>query len=242
MRSVKSAGRGYILTMKNHYIIGCGGIGSWLAPSLCLLAGNDNVTLVDGDRLEEKNLNRQLFTEDDTGKFKADALCERYHCHGVPSYYSFGAIQHQSTDWLFVCVDNNPGRLAALRACDHFGCRAILAANETTSSEAYFYGPKWKDTQLDPRVYYPEILTDHANDPQRPGGCTGEAQRQNPQLVSANFAAAALAQSLYVLWGMRGSHITRETLPMMPYMYRSNISRMESITIGDKLKPQTERI
>lgn len=220
--------------MKTHYIIGCGGIGSWLAPSLCLLVGRENLVLVDGDSIEEKNLNRQLFSERDIGKYKVHALREKCGGGCVSEYYSFGSIQHQPSDWLFVCVDNNPARLSALRACDHFGCSAIIAANETTSSEAYFYIPKWKDTLIDPRVYYPEILTDHANDPQRPGGCTGEAQRENPQLVSANFSAAALAQNLYVLWGMKSSTITRETLPMIPFHYRANISRLEYLTIQNK--------
>jgi ThiF family len=228
--------------MKTHYVIGCGGIGSWLAPSLNLLVGVQNTCMIDGDKLEEKNLNRQLFSEDDVGKYKVHALCEKYGGACESRYYSFGIIQHQQTDWLFVCVDNNPARLAALRACDHFGCSAIVAGNETTSSEAYFYSPKWKDTLLDPRVYYPELLTDRTNDPQRPGGCTGEAQRQNPQLVSANFSAAALAQNLYVLWGMKASTITKESFHRMPYHYKSNISRLEHLEIGDKNKQQKERL
>lgn len=227
--------------MKIHYVIGCGGIGSWIAPSLCLLVGSKNVYLVDGDILEEKNLNRQLFDPSFIGKSKSSALHARYGCPFIEQYYSFGSIPHSSDDWLFVCADNHPARLAALRACDHFGCKAIIAANETSSSEAYFYTPKWKDTLLDPRVYYPEILTDHANDPQRPGGCTGEAQKQNPQLVSANFAAAALAQNLYVLWGMKSASITRESLPRMPFHYRSNISRLEHIEVGEKHKTKPER-
>ena len=222
--------------MKTIYVIGCGGIGSWLAPSLCLLVGAKNVVLVDGDKLEEKNLNRQLFAEEEIGQFKSSALSARYMSASIPEFYSFGSIQHINSDWLFVCVDNNPARLAALRACDHFGCNAIVAANETTSSEAYFYSPKWKDTQLDPRVYYPELLTDRANDPQRPHGCTGEAQERNVQLVSANTMAAALASHLYTLWGMRGATITRDIFPKMPHLYRANISRLEFIIVGDKDK------
>ena len=220
--------------MKNHYVIGCGGIGSWLAPSLCLLVKPNNIILVDGDKLEEKNLNRQLFTEDEVGQFKSSALSARYMSASIPEYYSFGSIQHNPTDWLFVCVDNNPARLAALRACDHYGCSAIIAANETTSSEAYFYSPKWKDTGLDPRVYYPEIATDHSNDPQLRAGCTGEAQERNVQLVTSNTMAASLAAHLYTLWGMRASTITGDILCKMPHLYRANISRLESITIQNK--------
>lgn len=37
----------------------------------------ERVYLVDGDRVEDKNLERQGFTEDDVGEFKAVALCNR---------------------------------------------------------------------------------------------------------------------------------------------------------------------
>jgi ThiF family len=224
--------------MKTHYIIGCGGVGSWLAPSLCLLVGEKNVVPIDGDMLEEKNLNRQLFDEDDIGAYKSVALSEKYHCDSINNYYTFGCIQHSPSDWLFCCADNNPARLSVLRACDHFGCKAIFAANETTSSEAYVYLPRWQGTGLDPRIYYPSILTDHADDPLRPEGCTGEAQKRNPQLVSANFSAAALAQNLFVLWGMKSGSITRETLPMMPYLYRANLSKLENLKIENKLQKE----
>ena len=60
--------------MRKHYIIGCGGVGSWLAPSLCLLRSPQEVILVDGDTLETKNLNRQLFTPEQVGSNKAEAL------------------------------------------------------------------------------------------------------------------------------------------------------------------------
>lgn len=226
--------------MKTHYVLGCGGVGSWLAPSLCLLVGAKSVVLVDGDTLEQKNMNRQLFTRDDIGKGKAVALAAKYQCESDSRYYSFGCIQHDANDWLFVCVDNNPARLAALRACDQYGCKAIIAANEVMSSEAYVYLPRWKGTGCDPRVFYPELMTNHGNDPLAPAGCTGEAQERTRQLVSANFQAAALAQSLFVLWGLKANSITRQTMTMMPHHYRANISRLETLKIENKLNQRTE--
>ncbi len=40
------------------YIIGCGGVGSWLASAVARLENPNHLVLVDGDDLEEKNLDR----------------------------------------------------------------------------------------------------------------------------------------------------------------------------------------
>ena len=215
------------------FIIGVGGVGSWLAPSIALLEGSRNVVLVDGDELEMKNLNRQLFTFSDIGKNKAEALAAKYKCQHIPSFYSVGLVEHVDTDWLLCCVDNNPARNSVLTECDRTGCRAILAANEVHSSEAYYYQPDWRGSNRDPRVYYPEIVTDRRFDPLLAGnGCTGEAQVENRQLVSANFSAAALAQNLYVLWAMEKPKLDSEILPSLPYQFRANLTRLEFNRVG----------
>src|SRR5437868_5430231 len=170
------------------YIIGCGGVGSAIVPSLCLLKSPKDLVLVDGDTIEEKNLNRQMFDRKDLGSNKAKALADRYKCGWLGEWFSRGKIRHSRSDWLFCLVDNNPARLDALEVCDEVGCQAIFAANETHSSEAYYYRRAWQDTERDPRVYYPEINTDRSGDPRAAAiGCTGEAQERNRQLVSANF-------------------------------------------------------
>lgn len=214
--------------MKNIHIVGAGGVGSWLTPSLCMLAGHEKVTVYDGDTLETKNLNRQLFTEADVGKNKAEALAARYGCQAVPRYYAHGEFEVGTGDWLLVGVDNNPGRKSALETCDIDGVCAIFGANETTSAEAYFYHRRWKDGPMDPRIYYPEIATDDRFDPRRAAiGCTGEAQERNRQLVSANFMAAALMQHLFVLWEVERKHLTRESMPYVPYLLRQNLTKFE---------------
>jgi len=54
-------------------IIGCGGLGSNVAAML-VRCGVKNLTLVDSDRVEEGNLNRQLFFRDQIGMLKTEAL------------------------------------------------------------------------------------------------------------------------------------------------------------------------
>lgn len=56
-------------------IIGCGGLGSNVAAML-LRSGVRALTLVDFDRVEESNLNRQLFFRDQLGRPKTEALAE----------------------------------------------------------------------------------------------------------------------------------------------------------------------
>ncbi len=224
-----------------NYIIGCGGVGSWLAPSLCKLVGRENITLIDGDTLEEKNMDRQLFSDDDLGAKKSDSLAKRYGCQSIPEWYYTGLVSLERNDWLLVCVDNHPARLAALESCDHFKCCCIIAANETHSSEAYFYMPQWNATPLDPRVYYPEISTVKANDPRnRAIGCTGKAQEENRQLVSANFSAAALAQHLYVVWAMEAKRMDRDAKPFLPNKLVCNLTSMAASRVCDYKEKETK--
>lgn len=217
--------------MKLNIIIGAGGVGSWLVPSLCMLKGKENILVVDGDKLERKNLNRQLFTEADIGRNKADALAEKYGCRSHPEFYSDSLFEVERSDCLLVCVDNNPGRRAALATADSKECCVIFGANEVTSSEAYYYDPKWKGTPHDPRVYYPEIETDSRFDPRMAGiGCTGEAQVRNRQLVTSNYMASALMQHLFVLW--RIEKITGDAVQHVPYRIRQNMTKFEITTLN----------
>ncbi|PSB07123.1 thiamine biosynthesis protein ThiF [Pleurocapsa sp. CCALA 161] len=67
------------------YVVGCGGTGSFLIPHLCRIANFLNetgrqidLTLIDFDRIEEKNLYRQNFCQAELGYNKAQALAMRY--------------------------------------------------------------------------------------------------------------------------------------------------------------------
>jgi molybdopterin-synthase adenylyltransferase len=58
-------------------VLGVGGLGGWSALSLAC-CGVGEMLLIDGDRVEESNLNRQvLYTEADIGQLKADVAAER---------------------------------------------------------------------------------------------------------------------------------------------------------------------
>jgi hypothetical protein len=215
-------------------------VGSWAIPALVRLVNEKHITLIDGDVLERRNLDRQLFNVSDIGRKKAEALGEMYGVSHMESWYAAGLFAHDKRDWLLVFADNHVARSAALAACDMSGCKAIIAANETHSSEAYYYDPEWKGTEQDPRVYYPEIETDRSGDPQARGaGCTGEAQSANVQLVTANMMAASLAMHLYVLWTITYRKLDADVRPFIPHRIFQNMTKSGSCN-SVKQKGQTE--
>lgn len=57
-------------------LLGGAGIGSIIAEC-ALRFGFENITIVDGDKVEESNLNRQNYVHSDIGKYKAEALSRR---------------------------------------------------------------------------------------------------------------------------------------------------------------------
>ncbi|WP_282919672.1 HesA/MoeB/ThiF family protein [Ignavigranum ruoffiae] len=66
-----------IIRKKNITIVGLGAVGSFIAV-MCASIGIGNITLIDGDYVEESNLTRQIFfKEKDVGKvYKVDSLKE----------------------------------------------------------------------------------------------------------------------------------------------------------------------
>lgn len=80
--------------IKAIFVIGCGGTGSYAIAGIARAAyamaadKRPKITLCDGDLVEEKNLKRQHFCEDDIGKNKATALAGRY---GAAFGLEFGA-------------------------------------------------------------------------------------------------------------------------------------------------------
>lgn len=223
--------------MKKLILVGCGGVGSWLLPALVRQHDPEKIIAIDGDKLERKNLDRQLFSELDIGRNKAEALADKYGCAADPVWFSMGMMEIERDDWILVAADNHPARNAALQEADANGALVILAMNETWSAEAVFYQRGWRGGERDPRVYYPEIATVRTGDPRAAAvGCTGEAQTQNPQLVNANFMAAALALHLFALWSREARRHPREIQERLPYRLTSNQTRFE---IHPERKPQT---
>jgi len=85
-------------------IVGCGGIGTWLSI-IGVLSGWSNILLVDGDVVEESNLNRLPFITRDIGFHKVDVL-QRYLRQLRPYAYV-----RYSTSWFAETVFVHGGML-----------------------------------------------------------------------------------------------------------------------------------
>ena len=103
-------------------MVGAGGIGSHVAAAL-LRKGIGRLTLLDDDRVERKNLTRQLFSRHDVGKYKAVRLGRQLarnglfrstiHAHPRRFQELVERGQHLTNASVFICgVDNNPTRRA----------------------------------------------------------------------------------------------------------------------------------
>ena len=61
----------------NITVLGLGGVGSYLVEAL-IRSGIENITIIDFDKIEISNLNRQLMaTTKNIGKFKIDEIEKR---------------------------------------------------------------------------------------------------------------------------------------------------------------------
>ena len=209
----------------NIHVVGAGGTGAFLIQLLAKTM--KEFTIWDGDTYEEKNLDRQLVSPDEIGQHKAEVWGKRYGQMFFCDYFS-GSIEG-STPTIFCCADNHPARLACIQAADSYRGTAIICGNEKTDAEAYYYHWEMYGEATDPRVYYPDLLTDKTGDPMMP--CTGEVLDETPQLAISNSLAAGYAMWLYWFWSVEAPRIRDDML--YPIKVSSNYSRVRTTTIGD---------
>ena len=119
------------------YLVGCGGNGSWLAPHLVRLARflgevrqiKVQLTLIDPDVVEQKNVFRQNFGEAEIGGNKAELLALRYSAswgqsiqvHIAPFAKEMVQLEYRDLGVIVGCVDNAAARRAIAEALDQSG-------------------------------------------------------------------------------------------------------------------------
>ena len=113
------------------HIIGCGAIGSTVGELLAK-AGFEKITLWDFDKVESHNIANQMFTSDDIGMFKVDALARRMTAIN-PDLKRGLKLEKNGWDgqtlsgYIFLCVDNiDLRRRIASENKDNIGVKAMF--------------------------------------------------------------------------------------------------------------------
>ncbi|MFK4719444.1 molybdopterin/thiamine biosynthesis adenylyltransferase [Bradyrhizobium niftali] len=124
-------------------VIGAGGTGS-SAATLLARAGVGELIIVDGDNLEETNLNRvRGHRKKDLGENKAKVLAEFIHSLGLKV----------SVSWIGEFLDNSPKAIDALATADVvFGCTDDIAGRDILNQALYYYALAYIDTGLTGRI------------------------------------------------------------------------------------------
>lgn len=116
-------------------IVGVGALGTGMA-NLCARAGIGSLVLIDDDRVELTNLQRQtLFDESDIGAGKAQRAAEKLA--GINSEIKIEAFNERLTDANF--VDILSGCDLILDATDNFATRFLLNSQTLSSGQAWIY-------------------------------------------------------------------------------------------------------
>ncbi len=182
----------------NIIIVGAGGTASYLTPVLARFqCANLRIHVMDGDTLEKRNIDRQLFKEDEIGVNKAQALAQKYGLKFIPEYLTVNnprSVLIKSPDVMFCLVDNDQARKDAYDLAMANEIAFIVAVNEMFDASARIVLPEWHETDRCLYKQNPEI-----KHPSQGGSinCTGRIAEEFPQLAIANSMAASLALHLF---------------------------------------------
>ena len=124
------------MNYRNIAVVGAGGIGSWMAEFLYKakqgkqIPLTTQITLIDFDSVEQKNLAYQNFTFNDLTRMKAEALANRFYFKSQVKRVQ-SAEDLAGFDMIILCVDNSLVRKLVFETCETSGVPWIdLRCNE----------------------------------------------------------------------------------------------------------------
>lgn len=191
-------------------VIGLGGIGTWLLPPLARFLRykqlGSELVLIDGDRYEPENAERQAFDALGAKAEVAAARIGREHpelaVRAVSEYVTEETAMRliREGDVVLAGVDNHATRkILSDRAGELDKVVVISGGNELTTGSVQVY---WREGGKDKTLpmanpYHPEIArpTDQVPGP----ACERQAPRQ-PQLLFMNAAVASAMLSAFYAW------------------------------------------
>lgn len=206
-------------------VIGAGGIGTRLIP---LIKHASELIVMDGDKFERGNLNRQLFPRSAVRKNKADVMVQLYDLHSSRPEMLYRAEQLEGSEFVICVPDNHKCRLIALDASDLYCFPIIIAGNKSGTANAMYYHPKFKGTSVDPRVRYPDMLEEAIEE--QATSCLANMEAV-PQTALANSIASDFASSLFLYWaGLKEGEVSDEiTEKYAPFEHIWRFTEYETI-------------
>lgn len=127
-------------------ILGNGGVGSYVAEAIAR-AGVGHVTVMDGDSVQESNLNRQLVALTSTvGRNKAEVMAERIRdidpdtdVKAIPRFYRPGdELDLTEFDWIADAIDDVDAKTALIQKATELGVNIVSAMGAAGKSETAF--------------------------------------------------------------------------------------------------------
>ena len=139
-------------------IVGVGGVGSYAAEAIAR-AGFRNITLMDGDVVQESNLNRQLVALSSTvGKNKAEVMAERIRdidpdakVTALASFYRpDDELDLRAYDWIVDAIDDVDAKTALIEKAVNEGVNIISSMGAAGKFGTDFKVADLSDTQVCP--------------------------------------------------------------------------------------------
>jgi molybdopterin/thiamine biosynthesis adenylyltransferase len=194
-------------------VIGAGGIGGHLieplARYLSYTEDNCEITVIDGDKFEERNKERQRFSvcenkADHTAAKMKDEF-PKIHFRSKGEYLTEDNVitSIREGDTVLLCVDNHATRKLISDRCEELdNVTLISGGNDYTDGNVIMYRREnGKDVGKPPTKLYPKIANPEDKNPGvltdvERQGCQQEAQT-NPQLLFTNLAIASTMLNCY---------------------------------------------
>jgi tRNA A37 threonylcarbamoyladenosine dehydratase len=197
--------------------VGAGGTGGNFTKELPhIMLGNENVSLliIDGDRVEEKNLKRQPYGEQDIQQNKADILCADLKTdypmlsERIFSYPRYLDTAGDLSEAVMSCGENYDHVLLVGGVDNHAARRVMESFHNLCDSSVYIDAAnEWSEGQTIISVrmdgkeispvrsfYYPDVLTDAS--PSASERSCGAINESSPQHICTNLCSAQMILSV----------------------------------------------
>jgi len=147
-RTIKMTGEEGLRRLRDAsvLIMGVGGVGSYAAEAIAR-AGAGHITLMDGDTVQESNLNRQLVALTSTlGRYKAEVMTERIRdidpdteVRAICSFYRQGNdLDLAQYDWIVDAIDDVDAKTDLIRRATESGVNIISAMGAAGKYDTQF--------------------------------------------------------------------------------------------------------